>query len=40
MMIRLGLEGSDKIAEGLAAVVHGFNQRATESLSSKVELVV
>lgn len=40
MMIRLELEGSDKIDEGLAAVVHGFYQRATKSLSSKVELAV
>jgi hypothetical protein len=32
MMLRLVLEGSDKIVEGLAAVVHGFYQGSTQAL--------
>ncbi|NLY01667.1 MAG: hypothetical protein GXY83_36740 [Rhodopirellula sp.] len=39
VMSRLEIEGSDQIVEGLAAVVHGFYQGATEALD-KVELIV
>lgn len=39
MMSRLGLEGSDQIVDGLAAVSHGFYQGSTQALD-KVELVL
>ena len=39
MMSRLGLEGSNQIVDGLAAVVHGFYQGSAQALD-KVELVL